>query len=177
MIRTALFAFLSLMLLSATALAFKPAPPKAVQIVRDASKSVTLTMTHRGYSVHTITLNDGKTTRTWSGSYEIASRVFIAKNAARVLFLGGYGDACSSLGEVKIYDFAGVLQTTIDLRKSIGNLRQLSKAFTPICCPCRWIGGVREGQTGKTAVIDICHKKSVTLDLVRSSVTSVKALP
>lgn len=145
--------------------AFKPAPPAARVVHRDAANAkVQFVLKNKGYrpdAAHVVDAR-GKTWR-WKKAPEQPAKVVVDGASKRVVLLGGYGDACMSLGKIAVHDFSGRLLASFDLEKKIADLKQLSKAYTRICCPCRWIKSTHVVR-GKLE-IDVCGKRKVTVAL------------
>lgn len=145
--------------------AFKPAPPPPRVVYGDAANAkVQFVLKNKGWSPEAAHVVDarGKTWR-WKKAPELPAKVVVDGASKRVVLLGGYGDACMSLGKIAVHDFSGRLLASFDLNKKIADLKQLSKAYTRICCPCRWIKSTRVVR-GKLE-IDVCGKRKVTLAL------------
>lgn len=170
MIRTTLTALLLVILSLGSAAAFKPAPPKPKKTFASPDGKAVLTIESDGWTIKGVTLADAGTNHTWSGSYEQPQKIAIARGAKRVLFLGSYGGACLGLGQIIVYDFDGKRVGALDLKKTIANLKDLSRAYTRICCPCFWVHGVSFSADGKLATIDVCNKVRVQLSLADLSV-------
>lgn len=148
-----------------SAQAFKPAPPPARVVYTDAANAKVKFVLHnegwRPKSANVIGAR-GKIWG-WKAPPSLPAKVVIDGASQRVVLLGGYGDACMSLGKIVVYDFSGRELARFDLVKTITNLKQLSKAYTRICCPCRWIKSTRVVRG--TLEIDVCGKRKVTVAL------------
>ncbi|MCB9557487.1 MAG: hypothetical protein H6707_15375 [Deltaproteobacteria bacterium] len=154
------------LLLPPQALGFKPAPPPASWTVTDAAKQVTLTVETANWKIRAITLrhNNGQPKR-WPKIEQIPTTIRISARHRRVVFLGGYGDGCNALGRIAVYDFDGKLRGKLDLRKRIPDLASVSRSFTRICCPCRWVAAAQLIEPRGELSIDVCNRYHVRLRL------------
>lgn len=146
--RTLLGLVVSLLVLSLfadRARAFKPAPPPARVVYTDAANAkVKFVLHNEGWRPKSASvINARGKVWGWKKAPELPAKVVVDGASQRIVLLGGYGDACMSLGKIAVYDFSGRRLASFDLNKQIADLKQLSKAYTRICCPCRWIESAR----------------------------------
>jgi hypothetical protein len=159
----------SILAFAADAGAFKPAPPPKEMVYSDAGERVKLVLKTEGRSVE-VREAKGKVHR-WKGRVGLPEKVIISGKTRRVVMLGGYGAPCLELGRISIYSFEGKLLKAIDLTQQISDLKQLSKKYTRICCPCRWIHAARLDAGESKLTVNVCDARRVTIALDKLKIT------
>ncbi|MCA9665490.1 MAG: hypothetical protein KC503_07875 [Myxococcales bacterium] len=154
--------------------AFKPAPPPKRVRFRDRKAKATLTVFNKSWRPHKVTLSYAGKTYTWPKPFALPATVIISVSTQRVVALGGYGNSCGTLGRIGVYDFKGKLLKSIDLRRRLANLENVSRAYTKICCPCRWIHKLSLTKDGSTLNINVCKKHLVSLALTSLRLSVVR---
>jgi hypothetical protein len=157
-----------------SASAFKPAPPPKRIRYRDSKAKATLTVVNKGWRPQKVTLTHAGKTYTWPKPFALPATVIISVPAQRVVALGGYGNACGKLGKIAIYDFQGKRLKEFDLGRRLANLDTLSRAYTKICCPCRWIHKLSLTKDGSTLRVNVCKKHLVSLALTSLRLSVVR---
>ncbi|MCA9667232.1 MAG: hypothetical protein KC503_16650 [Myxococcales bacterium] len=168
---------LSLALCTASAgvaLAFKPAPPRDVIRYSDSKTKAQLVIRNKDWRPTSVEVVIGKKRYRWPKPPSLPVTARISSRAKRVVLLGGYGDGCSDLGNIEIYNLRGKKIAVHDLRKKIAGLQKTSQAYTRICCPCRWLHKIELSANGKRMRINVCNKHLVRIDLLSGRLKVIK---
>lgn len=155
----------TLILVSASAHAFKPAPPPASKVFKSPDGAAELTINSVSWQISAASVRHGGKTHIWTGRYPYPRRVFVSARTRRVVFLGTYGGACAGLGQITVYDFDGKFLKSLNAKALIPNLKTLSRSYTRICCPCFWVHRVTPSADGRSLKINVCDKTLLSLSL------------
>jgi hypothetical protein len=158
---------LLLLVTTSSAHAFKPAPPPKVMrfVDRQTKTKPTLVIRNKGYRPTSYVVRAGDWRYRWKQIPALPATVRVAGLVHRVILLGGYGDGCSDLGKIAIYTLKGKLKATIDLTKQLPALQKTSRAYTRICCPCRWLHKITLSFDHKLLELNVCNKHHVRIEV------------
>lgn len=163
-------------LIPSPAAAFKPAPPPKVMRFADKNTKTkpTLVITNKGWRPKSFVLRAGGERYRWANTPSLPATVRVAGLVNRVILFGGYGDGCSDLGKIAIYTLRGQLKASLDLKKHIPDLEKNSRAYTRICCPCRWLHKISLSLDHQLLEVDVCNKHRVRIELPSGKLKTVK---
>lgn len=154
--------------------AFKPGPPPKQLRYVDSKTKAALVISNKGWRPSSYEVRVGRKRYRWPKPPSLPATARISSRAERVVLLGGYGDGCIDLGKVSLYTLAGKHVTSIDLKKHIAGLEKTSRAYTRICCPCRWLHKSTVSADGKTLELNVCDKHRVQIALKSGKLSLVK---
>ena len=157
---------IAVLLLAPVISAFKPAPPPKKITYSDESKpAVKLELRTDGWRVKSARVLGEKKPVRWKVAPDLPATAVVDAATRRVVLLGGYGDGCADLGKIAVYDFSGKLLESINLTTVIEGLEEVSREYTKICCPCRWVHdtGVESGEL----TINVCDSTRAIVSLAK----------
>jgi hypothetical protein len=162
-----------------SAMAYKPAPVKKPIVYTDAQNTVEVTLTPvDGYGPAEVTVKEAgdnkEVKHAWVTKIDLPATAVVSAVHKRVVVLGGRGDSGVNLGSVTIFDFEGKTLLTLDLRKHIADLEEMSKGYRKICCPFPWIHATSLTKDDAELHINVCDKKTVVIDLKALKLVGVR---